>query len=274
MNKIYLLAREEFLGSLRSRWLIIYSLSYLLLAISISPFSLSGLNILGMKAVGKVLSSLINLSLYLVPLISLSMSAISIVGDRETNFMEWIFSKPINEFHYVMGKFLGLSAALSLATLIGFGLASWFVILFLPPEDVTKYFQLILIAITLALVFIPLGLYISNISRTRYQALGTAFFLWFFMVFIFDLFIMGFIESYVKNPLIASLLGISNPVEAIRILMIKSIDPDLTFLGFTGVFILRENLMLVLGFSITILALYAVLFTILTYYNLKKKDLI
>ena len=274
MNRIYLLAREEFLGSLRSKWLIVYSISYLLLAIAISPFSLSGLNILGMKAVGKVLSSLINLSLYLVPLISLSMSAISIVGDRETNFMEWLFSKPINEIHYILGKFLGISSALSVATLLGFGLASWFVILFLPPEDVTKYFQLILLAIILSLVFIPIGLYISNISRTRYQALGTAFFLWFFMVFIFDLFVMGFIESYVKNPLIASLLGISNPVEAIRILMIKTIDPDITFLGFTGVFILRENIHIVLGFSITILMLYSILFTLLTYQNLRNKDLI
>lgn len=274
MNRMFVLAREEFLGSLKNRWLIVYSLSYLLLALSLSPFSVEGLNILGMKAVGRVLSSLINLSLYLVPLISLLTSAISIVGDRETNFMEWIFSKPINEFQYIIGKFLGLSGAISLATLIGFGLASWFVILFLPPEDVTKYFQLILLAITLAMVFIPLGLYISNLSRTRYQALGTAFFLWFFMVFIFDLFIMGFIESYVKDPLLASILGVSNPVEAIRILMIKSIDPDLTFLGFTGVFILRENIMLIIGFSLTILSLYAILFTVLTYYNLRRRDLI
>ncbi len=274
MNKVYLLAREEFLGSLRSRWLVIYSLSYLLLAISISPFSLAGLNILGMKAVGKVLSSLINLSLYLIPLISLSMSAISIVGDRETNFMEWIFSKPINELQYILGKFLGLSAALSVATLLGFGLASWFVLLFLPPEDITKYFQLILMAISLALVFIPLGLYISDFSKTRYQALGAAFFLWFFMVFIFDLFIMGFIEANIENPLTASLLGLTNPVEAIRILMIKSIDPDLTFLGFTGVLVLRENLDLILAYSMLILLVYAVAFTILTYVNLKRKDLI
>lgn len=274
MNKVYLLAREEFLGSLRNRWLIIYSLSYLLLAISISPFSLSGLNVLGMKAVGKVLSSLINISLYLIPLISLSISAISIVGDRETNFMEWIFSKPINEYHYIMGKFLGISAALSISTLIGFGLASWFVILFLPPEDVTKYFQLMLIAISLAPVFIPIGLYISNTSKTRYQALGTSFFIWFFIVFIFDLFIMGFIESTVKHPLIAAILGISNPVEGIRILMIKSIDPDLTFLGFTGVFILRENLTLILGLSISFLTLYLVSFILLTYHSFRRGELI
>jgi len=273
MNKIYLLAREEFLGSLRNRWLIIYSLSYLLLAISISPFSLSGLNILGMKAVGKVLSSLINLSLYLIPLISLSMSAISIVGDRETNFMEWIFSKPINEYHYIMGKFLGISAALSISTLIGFGLASWFVILFLPPEDVTKYFQLMLIAISLTPVFIPIGLFISNMSKTRYQALGTAFFIWFFIVFIYDLFIMGFIESTIKHPLIASIMGVSNPVEGVRLLMIRAIDPGLTFLGFTGVLILRENLELVITLSILFLILYLVSFMIMTYHSFRKGDL-
>lgn len=273
MNKIYLLAREEFLGSLRNRWLIIYSLSYLLLAISISPFSLSGLNILGMKAVGKVLSSLINLSLYLIPLISLSMSAISIVGDRETNFMEWIFSKPINEYHYIMGKFLGISAALSISTLIGFGLASWFVILFLPPEDVTKYFQLMLIAISLTPVFIPIGLFISNMSKTRYQALGTAFFIWFFIVFIYDLFIMGFIESTIKHPLIASIMGVSNPVEGVRLLMIRAIDPGLTFLGFTGVLILRENLELVITLSILFLILYLISFMIMTYHSFRKGDL-
>ena len=274
MNKSIILAKQEFLGGLRNKWLIIYSLSYILLALALSPFSLAGLNILGMKAVGKVLSSLINLSLYLIPLISLAISSISIVGDRETNFMEWLFSKPINEYQYILGKFLGLTASISISTLLGFGIASWMVLLFLPPEDISKYFILLSIAILLSIVFIPMGLLISLKSRTRYQALGTAFFTWFFLVFIYDLFVMSFIVNYIENPLYASILGILNPVEATRLLMVRTIDPQLTFLGFTGVYILRENINLLITVSIFVMVIYSILFLMLTYIQLSREDLI
>ncbi len=274
MWKIYLIAKEEFLGGLRNRWLLIYMLSYLLLAITLSPFSLAGLNILGMKAVGKVLSSLINLSLYLIPLISLITSSVSIVGDRETNYMEWLMSNPVSERSYLLGKYLGLSLSIAISTLAGFGLASWFVILFLPPEDTSKYFLLIGVALITSLVYVAIGLVISIVSKSRYYALGTSFFIWFFTVFIYDLIIMSFILTNVKDLVVSSIIAVTNPVEAVRIHMIHVIDPELTFLGFTGVGVLRENIDLILGASIAFLIGYIILFLYLSLSKLRAQDLI
>lgn len=274
VKTVYNLAREEFLSGLRNRWILVYSLSYLLLAIAISPFSLAGLNILGMKAVGKVLSALINISLYLVPLISLITSTVAIVGDRETNYMEWLMSNPVSEKAYLLGKFIGLILSIAVATLLGFGVASWFVILFLPPEDVSKYFLLISVALLLSAVYVAMGLLISVLSRTRYHALGTGFLIWFFTVFVFDLFMMSFLLSILNDPLIASLAATLNPIQGIRLNMISVIDPEMTFLGFTGVAELRENVWLVLGTSQAVVIGYTVLFAGLAYTYLRRQDLI
>jgi len=274
MNRVFLILKEEFLTGIRNRWLLIYTFSYLLLAMTISPFSLAGLNILGMKAVGKILSSLINLSLYLIPLISLIISSISIVGDRETNYMEWLMSNPITEWEYLVGKYLGIVSSISFSTLTGFGLASWFVILFLPPEDVSKYLMLIGISLIASLVYIAVGLAISIYSGSRYQALGTSFFIWFFFIFIFDLIMMSFILSYVKSVFLSSLIAVSNPIEAIRLYMIYVIDPELTFLGFTGIGVVRENIDILLLAATATLAAYTAFFTYLGYRRLRRQDLI
>ncbi len=240
LRLIKVLMLKELREGLRSKWLMAYSLSYLLLGLSLTQFSLMGVSYLGLKAVGRIMASLINLALYLVPLISLAISSISIVSEKETGVIEWLFSEPLGTLDYVLGKFLGLLTAVTLATLLGFGLASWITVVLMPPEDAPKYLAFVLVAIALSATSIGIGMLISATSKSRFEAFGTAFLLWFAMIFVYDLVIMGLTISTGLSEQATFILAVLNPVESSRILMIYLIDPMLTFLGSHGIYIARE----------------------------------
>jgi ABC-type transport system involved in multi-copper enzyme maturation permease subunit len=233
-----------------------------------------GVSYLGLKAVGRIMASLINLSLYLVPLISLIIGSMSITGEKETGILEWLFSEPIRPGEYLVGKFIGLLIAVTLATFLGFGLASWIVIIAMPPEDITKYLMFILVAILLSSSSLALSLMISAVSRSKFEALGAAFLIWFTMIFIYDLLIMGLSISLNLPERTTFILAILNPVEASRILMIYFIDPMLTFLGPYGIYVARdlgETLPILL---ILVLLLYTKVFIAVTTLMTRRKDLI
>jgi ABC-type transport system involved in multi-copper enzyme maturation permease subunit len=265
---------HQFSESLRSRWLLAYALSYLLLGLSLTQFSLIGVSYLGLHAVGRVTASLINLSLYLIPLISLIMGSISIVGERESGLLEWIFSEPIGVIEYVLGKFAGLLTAISTATLLGYGLASWIILTVLPPEDVSKYLIFILVAILLSASSLAIGFLLSVLSRSRFEALGIAFLSWFTMIFIYDLVVMGLTISLMIKDIATFYLTILNPVDSSRILMTYLIDPTLTFLGPTGAYMIREMGNTVVILVVSVLLLYTLSPLVITIKILRGSDII
>ncbi len=264
----------ELTEALRSRWLVAYALSYLLFGLSLTQFSLMGVSYLGLQAVGRIMATLINLSLYLVPLISLVLGCISIVGEKEVGIVEWLFSEPIGVLDYVLGKYLGLLIAISVATFLGFGLASWVVVVALPATDLHKYLMFIVVAILLSMACLSIGMMISASSKSRFEALGLAFLVWFTMIFVYDLMVMGMTISMGLRESEVFTLAVANPVEDARILMIYFIDPMLTFLGPHGAYAVRElGEWLPLALSL-ILAIYAVVILSVTIFVLKGKDLI
>jgi ABC-type transport system involved in multi-copper enzyme maturation permease subunit len=268
------LIMHELVESLRNRWLLAYALSYFFLGLSLTQFSLIGVSYLGLHAVGRVTASLINLSLYLIPLISLILGSVSVVGERESGILEWIFSEPIGVIEYILGKFIGLLIAISIATFLGYGLASWFILMILPPEDVSIYLIFILIAILLSASSLAIGFLFSVLSKSRFEALGIAFLLWFIMIFIYDLAVMGLTISLDINDIATFYLTILNPVDDSRILMTYLIDPTLTFLGPIGAYTIRDmgNMLVIL--IIFILLLYTLFSLAITIKILKRSDII
>ena len=271
---LLVMIERELSDSLRSRWLIAYSLAYLLLGVTLTQFSLMGVSYLGLKAVGRIMATLINLSLYLIPLISLILGSMSIIGEKEVGILEWLFSEPIKPLEYIVGKFVGLLIGITLATLLGFGLASWIVLIAMPPEDVTKYLSFVVVAVLLSASTLSIGLLISTLSRSRFEAIGLAFLAWFFMIFVYDLMVMGLAISMGLKESTVFALAVANPIESARILMIYLIDPMLTFLGPAGIYAARQlgaNLPLVLSL---ILVAYTAASLALVFLASRRRDLI
>jgi Cu-processing system permease protein len=85
-----------------------------------------------------------------------------------------------------------------------------------------------------------LGLVASVVSSTRAQALGLAMLVWFVLVLLFDLLLIGVVSSTSLGGggLFVTLLA--NPVEIVRVLAIIHLEPDLEILGPFGAFVLEE----------------------------------
>jgi Cu-processing system permease protein len=82
-----------------------------------------------------------------------------------------------------------------------------------------------------------IGLLVSVSSRTAVQAQGTAVFIWFTVVLLYDLLIMGALAmSGVSVDVLAASL-VMNPVDAARVLGLLALEPDLYLLGPAGAYL-------------------------------------
>lgn len=243
---------------LRGRWTLAYIASFFLIALSLSQFTVLGVASLGVEAIGRLVASIINVSLYLVSLASLVLSSLSIVSEREQGSLEWLCSEPISRMDVVAGKFLALLISLSLSTAVGYGLASWVLSLFFPPESVVKVVLLVPALILLIAVCTSIGLLSSVRSRSRVSSLGLAFGAWLLMIFIYDLIVITMTIRLGLSEAQVLLLTVLNPVESARLLSMYILDPALTMLGRSGALMVRsmgDSLPLVLSTPLVVEAL-------------------
>jgi len=99
------------LDILRSKIIVAYTL--FLLLVSLSVFNLEDNS-------SKGLTSLLNIILIIVPLVSIIFSTIYIYNSAE--FIELLVSQPLRRSTLWMSEFIGLSSAMSLAYFIGAGI--------------------------------------------------------------------------------------------------------------------------------------------------------
>jgi hypothetical protein len=78
----------------------------------------------GFRSIEFTIASLVSLVIYLIPLIALLLGFDAIVGERERGSLDLLLSLPITRLELLLGKYLGLAAALTLSTLAGFGLVA------------------------------------------------------------------------------------------------------------------------------------------------------
>ena len=90
------LVRRELGESLRSRWFVAYSATFLIGALALTMFGLSGSEIYGYRGYAKVMAALVHLALLFVPLMALFPSTAAIAGERETGSLEYLVSQPVS----------------------------------------------------------------------------------------------------------------------------------------------------------------------------------
>ena len=120
-HPLLLVARQELVLAVRSRWTQIFALVFaaLALAVAASGYVLSGGH--GVQDFARTAASLVQLVLLLVPLTSLLIGVLSLAPERGA--AELLFSQPISRRTILLGKLLGLFEALVGAQALGFGAA-------------------------------------------------------------------------------------------------------------------------------------------------------
>ncbi len=235
---IYDIARQELVINIRNKWTLIFAVVFGALVVSISYFGIMTEGFSGMQSFTRTSASLLNLVLYIVPLVALTMGTLSFTGDKGST--ELLFSQPLLRSEVLLGKLLGVFFSITLSTLIGFTLAGVIVITANGEEGFSRYVSFVVLSLALSLVFLSIAVLVSTLNRRKSKAFGIALFLWFFFVLFYDLLaITGtlFLRGQSANMfLFLSLFG--NPVDMVRVATLIILD-NVTIFGAAGAAMLR-----------------------------------
>jgi Cu-processing system permease protein len=214
---INVIARQEFRINIRNRWILIFAMVFAALTLAIAYFGMVTSAIVGFQSFTRTSASLLNLVLYIVPLGSLALSALSFTGDRGT--AELLFSQPVSRFEILSGKILGLFASIVTATFLGFGASGMVVASQAGNEGNARYLAFVVFTLLLALAFLSIGALIATLAGTRSKALGLVFAAWFFFVVFYDLIVIGaaFVLNQHTANLIIFLSIFGNPIDLVRV---------------------------------------------------------
>lgn len=240
-STVVLCARQELALAVRSRWTQVFAgvFAALALAVAASGYVLSGG--MGVQDFARTAVSLVQLVLLLVPLTALLIGVSALAPERE----EILFSQPVAREAVLLGRLLGLLAALAAAQGLGLGAAGIVVFAQSGPEGLAGYLALALGALALTAVFLGVAALIAvrGLGKGRNRPLAVALVTWFAAVVLFDLAALGAASllpsGTASRVLIASV--ILNPVDAVRTGALLAIEgaaafgaASLAFLRFTG----------------------------------------
>jgi Cu-processing system permease protein len=238
-NNVITITLKELQDARRNRWYLIYVLVFTGLSLALAWLGMTGLGDYGLAGFGRTAASIINIVLLVVPLMGLTLGAISLAGERESSTLQYLLAQPVSQFEVLLGKYLGLAIALFSALVLGFGISGVLIVVQGGSAEINLYLLMVLLAFMLALVSLSLGFLISSLVRKGSTAISIALFIWLLLLIFGDLGVMG--TSMVLKLGVGQLftLTLLNPMQIFKIAAILNIRGSLEVLGPAGIYALR-----------------------------------
>jgi len=236
--QIATIASKEFWDRIRNRWVLAVALVFTAFALVIAYFGAAQQGSVGFRSIDVTIASLVSLVIYLIPLIALVLGFDAIVGERERGSLDLLLSMPITRLELLLGKYLGLAAALAFSTIAGFGLVAIVLSAKLDLNALFHYFGFMLSSVLLGCAFLSLAVMLSTFAADRTRASGLAIATWFFFVLVFDLLLLGalVVTGGQWGGEFFPYLLLANPADVFRILNIFSLDDVRILYGLATVF--------------------------------------
>lgn len=238
-KNILTITQKELQDARRNRWYLIYVVVFAVLSLALAWLGMTGLGDYGLAGFGRTAASIINIVLLIVPLMGLTLGAISLAGERERSTLLYLLAQPVTQLEVMLGKYLGLGIALFSALVFGFGISGIFIAIQGGSAEIKLYSLMVLLAFLLALVSLSLGFLISSTVRKGSTAVSIALFIWLLLLVFGDLGLMG--TAMVLNLGVSQLLTLTvlNPMQIFKIAAILNLRGNLEVLGPAGIYALR-----------------------------------
>jgi Cu-processing system permease protein len=254
------LLRSELRNVARSRWLLVYAIVLLGLTDLLFRFGGSG---------ERVVLSLTNVILALVPLVGLVLGAMHVYQSRE--FIELMLAQPVGRRTLFGALYAGLALPLAAGYALGVGLPLlWHGQLLRGTGGIT----LLLAGVALTLVFTAIAFLIALCFEERAAGLGAAIVAWLLTVVVYDglllLAVVSLDDWPVEVPaMVATLL---NPVDIGRVLLLLRFDIG-ALAGYTGAIFARfMGGGTAMGIAVAALALWTLLPLVLGLRRFERRD--
>ncbi|WP_120502915.1 ABC transporter permease [Sulfitobacter mediterraneus] len=240
MSGLIAIARNEVRIGMRNKWIMLATAILLVFALLLvllgsgpaTSSSTDGLTIIS--------ASLATLSVYLVPLIALLLSFDAIAGEIDRGTLQLTLASPVSRAAVVLGKFLGHVIVLSIAVMIGYGLAglcAFVAIENVAAEGVLDLARVVGTSIALGATFVAIGYVASACVRQTGTAAALAIAIWLFAVVLYDMALLGGLladpEGVFATDLFPYLL-VANPADAFRLFNLTALDAAGASTGFAA----------------------------------------
>jgi Cu-processing system permease protein len=233
-STIITLARRELNDAIRNRWFVAYSIAFVVLSVALAMLVISSAGYGGVSGFGRTSAALINLVLFLAPLMGLTLGAQAISSEREQGTMSYLLAQPVSLLEMFLAKFIGLAIAIGAAIVTGFALATLTMTFLDGGGGAGTFLPLTGLTVLLAWASLAIGYLISSFSRRTMSALGIAVVVWLVLVLVGDLGLMGTAVILKLSP--GTLLGATmiNPLESYRIASVDLLRDSMELLGPAG----------------------------------------
>jgi Cu-processing system permease protein len=228
---------------IRSRWLIGYTVFFLVITDALFRFGGGG---------EKALLSLVNVVLFLIPLVAMVFTTVYLYAARE--FIELLLAQPIRRRQVFTGLYIGLTLPLSLSFVAAVCIP------FVLHRGITNtqpgtFLALILAGMVLTLIFTALAFLIVARTEDRLKGLGLAVASWLFLAVLYDGLVLLLISMLADHPIERPLLALmlANPMDLARVALLLQFDVA-ALLGYTGA-VMQKFFGRSIGVAVTSLAL-------------------
>ncbi|MGI9401762.1 MAG: ABC transporter permease, partial [Rhizobiaceae bacterium] len=123
MSAIFAVAQNEVRIGIRNKWVMLASAILLVFALLLVLIGSAPSGATDTDGLTVIVASLSTLTVYLVPLIALLLSFDAIAGEIDRGTLQLALACPVSRGEVLFGKFLGHLAVLSIAIVIGYGIA-------------------------------------------------------------------------------------------------------------------------------------------------------
>ena len=215
--------RSQLRDAMRSRWLTVYTLFFVLLSEGLIRFSGSD---------AKAILSLTTVVLIVIPLVTLVLSTMYVYNARE--FTELLLAQPIKRSSMFAGLYLGLTMPLA------GGFAAGAALPFIlrgggDPALRGALLTLLAIGIVLTAIFTAIAFWIALHAEDRLRGLGMALGVWLVLGLLYDGAVLVVVAVFADYPIERPLLALSfaNPIDLGRMIMLLRLDVA-ALMGYTG----------------------------------------
>jgi Cu-processing system permease protein len=229
-------ARRELRDAVASRWFILYTVAFAVLAVGVSFMSLAGTGSSGFAGFSRTAAGLLNLVMLIVPLMAITAGAGAIAGERERGTLLYLLAQPVGRTEVLLGKFLGLAVAIVSSICLGFGFSAAALAWRTGGVGAGAFLALVGLACLLGVVMLAVGLCISAVSRKTGVATGVGLFVWLTLVFLSDLGVMA--SAIIFKLRVQEVFGLAvlNPLQAFKMAVVHAMNASLDVLGPVGAY--------------------------------------
>lgn len=237
-SSLFQIMNADIYQNLRSKWFWVYSILFGGFVAVMFATGITESQIIGFVGLSRLMVTFMQVSMVILPIYVLITTVRSVVGDRESNVMEYMLSLPVSFSGYFWGKFAAKFLITYIPVFIALlGAAIWGSLTNLDvPWDLFMLYSALLAAMIFC--FLGISMFISAVAHSQDLAISSAFVLWLLLVAFLDLILMGLLLKLRLDAGTVIGIGMLNPLQVFRTAVLVLFDPDLTVMGAASYFIL------------------------------------